>query len=198
MTLEIWNTLATFGTFVVIAATAIAALIQLRHARGSNQIAAMAELRDAQQTPQFIAADHFVRTELASKLKDPELRYQIANSDARTSENQAHFTKAYNVGDFYEGVGLLTRTGLVDRALALNAWASYAPGMWNRLAPFLALTRRRLGKGAWENFEYFVVLSQDWLARHPDGEYPAGVRRVDLNDEWLAADAQYAASRARA
>lgn len=198
MTLELWNMLATFGTFVVISATAIAALFQLRHARGSNQIAALAELRGAQQTSQFIAADHFVRTELASMLKDPEMRYQVANRDARTSENQALFTKAYTVGDYYEEVGLLTRMGLVDRNLALNTWAEYAPAMWDRLAPFVALSRRRLGQGAWENFEYFVVLSQDWLATHPDGDYPAGIRRIDLNDEWLGVDKQYAATRARA
>jgi hypothetical protein len=45
MSLEVVNTLATFGTFVVIAATAIAALVQLRHARSSNQIEALAEMR---------------------------------------------------------------------------------------------------------------------------------------------------------
>jgi hypothetical protein len=40
MSLELLNTFATLGTFVVIAGTAIAAIVQLRHARSSNQIAA--------------------------------------------------------------------------------------------------------------------------------------------------------------
>jgi len=39
-------------------------------------------------------------------------------------------------------------------------------------------------------------LAQDWLAAHPRGAYPAGVRRITEKDEWLEADAQYATSRA--
>ena len=44
MSLELVNTLATLGTFLVIGATATAAIIQLRHMRGSNQIVALNEL----------------------------------------------------------------------------------------------------------------------------------------------------------
>ena len=51
MRLELVNTLATFGTFLVIAATAIAAVVQLRHARGSNHIAALNELRETTESP---------------------------------------------------------------------------------------------------------------------------------------------------
>lgn len=40
MTMEVWATVASVGTFVVIAATAIVAFVQLRHARAGNQIAA--------------------------------------------------------------------------------------------------------------------------------------------------------------
>jgi len=43
MSLELVNTLASIGTLLVIAATAIAALAQLRHSRGSNQIIALTE-----------------------------------------------------------------------------------------------------------------------------------------------------------
>ena len=48
MSTELVNTFATLGTFVVIAATAIAAIVQLRHMRGSNQIVALNELREAE------------------------------------------------------------------------------------------------------------------------------------------------------
>ncbi|MBV8366944.1 MAG: hypothetical protein JO194_10675, partial [Candidatus Eremiobacteraeota bacterium] len=56
MNLELLNVFATLGTFVVISATAIAALVQLRHARSSNQIAAMTRrdhLQD-QRRPQLL------------------------------------------------------------------------------------------------------------------------------------------------
>jgi len=45
MSLETWSTAASIGTFVVIAATAVAALAQLRHMRSSNQIAAVTAMQ---------------------------------------------------------------------------------------------------------------------------------------------------------
>jgi hypothetical protein len=46
----------------------------------------------------------------------------------------------------------------------------------------------------WENFEYLTVLAQDWMAAHPKGTYPGGVRRITVMDEWLDADREYVAS----
>ena len=198
MTLELWNTYATFGTFVVIAATAIAALVQLRHARGSNQIAAIAELLEAENTPQFGEASRFVMTELPTKLKDPEFRYQLANPQTRSSENQTLFLQRAAVGNHYEQLGLLVKTGLVDQNLAMSIWSSTAFATWQRLAPSVSIARRTRGKASWENFEFVAVLSQDWIVAHPEGDYPKSVRRFDLSDEWLDADAKYAGSRAPA
>jgi hypothetical protein len=195
MTLELWNTFATFGTFIVIAATAIAALVQLRHARGSNQIAALTELQDASHTPQFEAAEHVVRTEVESKFKDPEFRYQVDHRAARTAETRAFMAKLQTIGNFYESMGVLVKSGLVDQDLVIDMWAGTIPGDWERLAPFTTITRRRVGNSLWENFEYLTVLAQDWIAAHPS-TYPRGVRRLELQDKWLEADTQYAASRA--
>jgi hypothetical protein len=61
MSLELVNTLATFGTFLVIAGTAIAAIVQLRHARSSNQIEAFAELRQENAASEMQPSLHFVR-----------------------------------------------------------------------------------------------------------------------------------------
>jgi hypothetical protein len=198
MTLELWNTFGTFGTFIVIAATAIAALVQLGHARGSNQIAALAELQDASQTPEFTAASNAVRIELANKLRDDEFRYQMAERKARTSENQELIRKMIAVGNFYEQTGLLVKMGFVDRSVVLNMYAVIALGAWDDLGPAVAIFRRGQNEAVWENFEYFAVLAQDWLAAHPKGDYPAGVRRITLKDEWLEADKRYATSRAPA
>jgi hypothetical protein len=195
MSLELWNTFATFGTFIVIAATAIAALVQLRHARGSNQIAALAQLEAASQTPQFDAADHFVRAELAGKLQDPEFRYQTVNRAERTDENITLIRQVSTVGNHWENVGLLVRTGLVDRDLAMKLYSASATSTWDSFAPLTAITRQGFGDATWENFECLVVFCQDWQAAHPKGAYPAGVRRIALKNEWLDADARYAASR---
>jgi hypothetical protein len=198
MTLELWNTFATFGTFVVIAATAIAALVQLRHARGSNQIAGLTELQRVFQSPRFVEAAQFVRTGLASKANDPEFRYQLANRDARTTENQKLIARMNSLGVFYENMGLFVKAGLIDRELALSLWSLNGAKDWEYLAPTMAISRRRFGDAFWEDFEYFAVLSQDWLAAHPKGTYPHGVRRIDLRDDYREADRQYAASRVSA
>ena len=84
MSTELVNTFATLGTFVVIAATAIAAIVQLRHMRGSNQIEALNELREARETPEFQAALQFIG-ELPAIMRDPVFRYQLANRSGATS-----------------------------------------------------------------------------------------------------------------
>jgi hypothetical protein len=198
MSLELVNTLATFGTFFVIAATAIAAIIQLRHARSSNQIAAFNELRETTQKPDFQAAQQFVQTQLALKLQDPALRYQLEHPAARTEETAPIIALASTIGNFYEGMGALVRTGLVDKELVLQLYTDRIIGVWENLAPFASIARRRVGDALWENFEYLTVLSQDWMAAHPKGTYPAGTRRIQLKDAFLDADKQYAASYANA
>jgi Domain of unknown function (DUF4760) len=199
MSLELVNTLATFGTFVVIAGTAIAAIVQLRHARSSNQIEALAELRQEQASSEMQPALHFVRHDLSEKLQDPAFRYQLYNPETLTAENRLLRTHINNVANYYETMGAFVKSGLADKDLVLDSFSGAVLIMWKRLAPVVAISRSRGGdRSIWENFEYLTVLSQDWEARYPDGTYPAGVRRIDLGYPWLEADKQYAAALATA
>jgi hypothetical protein len=198
MSFEFVNAFATLGTFLVIAATAIAAIVQLRHARTSNQIAALNELREMMEQSEFRVAQQFVITELPSKLLDPAFRYQISAVSARTGENQALIAKLRTIGNYYEGMGVLVKSGLVDPELALDMWSDNIRMAWERLSPVAAIDRRSGGDSSWENFEYVTVLAQDWIAAHPNGTYPSGVRRIVLKDQWLETDKQYAASLAPA
>jgi hypothetical protein len=195
MSLELWNTFATFGTFLVISATAIAAIVQLRHARGSNQIAALNELRETSERPDFQTAQHFVTTQLAEKLTDPEFRYQVVNMAARSNDNGPLIARAIAIGNFHESTAILLKDGLIDRELALEIWNAIVIRHWKALAPVTAMIRRGPGSIAWENFEYLTVLSEDWHAAHSKGTYPPGVRRIELTDSWLEADKRYASSR---
>ena len=70
MSLDFVNTLATCATFVVISATAIAAIVQLRQLRASNQIVAFNELRQAYENPHLSAAHKYIDTQLARDLED--------------------------------------------------------------------------------------------------------------------------------
>jgi hypothetical protein len=197
MSLELVNTLATFGTFLVIAATAIAAVVQLRHARSSNHIAALNELRETMESADFQAARQFVEGELSKKLQDPSFRYQIDAPAARTGETRPLHAKIDSLGNFYESIGILIKTGLIDRDLVLEIWCGNVIRAWERLAPITAIARRK-SDSVWENFEYLTVLARGWKTAHPRGTYPAGAQRIALEDEWLEADKQYAASLAPA
>jgi hypothetical protein len=139
--LELANTLATFGTFVVIAATAIAAIVQLRHARSSNQIEAYAELREVRDTPEMLSAQQFVHHDLNEKLKAPEFRYQVAHREAMTPENQRLWNQITRVGNYYEGMGILVKSGLADKNLVLDDFYGGILNNWQRLIPVVARPR---------------------------------------------------------
>jgi hypothetical protein len=193
MSLELVNTLATFGTFVVIAATAIAALVQLRHARGSNQIAALDELRNVFQSREFFDAQRFLQTRLGEVVKNPAFRYQYASPAKRTEEFRDDIQRAQLIGNYFEDVGALIVAGLLDPKLTFMIYSSDVNLAWDRLQPLTAISRRHHG-AVWENFEYAAMLGKEWIKAHPDGAYPQGEPRLQLNDEWLEADKQYAAS----
>ena len=71
MSAEWVTAIATLGTFIVIAASAVAALMQLRHMRGSNQIVALTECRETMESETFQNAREFVLMVLPELLKDP-------------------------------------------------------------------------------------------------------------------------------
>lgn len=198
MSLETVNTLATLGTFVVIAVTATAAIAQLRHARSSNQIGAMNEIRERLESHEFQRASQFVGTQLSATLRDATFRFQLLNRKARTDENAQLIAQITLLGNFFESMGIYVRTGLVERNLAMEIWSEIVTDMWNELAPVTAISRRSMGSVAWENFEYLAVLSEDWVAAHPKGTYPPEMRRITLKDEWADADRTYSTSLATA
>jgi hypothetical protein len=196
MSLELMNTTASLATFLVIAATAIAALVQLRHLRSNNQIAAMNELMEVQHSAEFKAARHFCHTQLPDLLKDPAFRYQLvafANKERVSSEVENQIANASMVADYYENLGLLVKRGFIDRETTLDSWAYMLQAEWQRLAPVILRFRRGAGNALWENFEYVVVLAKAFKAANPNGTYPARMERIQFSDEWAETDRQYAA-----
>jgi hypothetical protein len=181
---ELWSTVASIGTFLVIAATAIAAFVQLRHMRGSNSIAALTECREVLESEEFDAAARFVANELQASLKDPDVRRRLGKAYPLDGD-----LRAINyVGNFFESLGGFVRFGIIDKEIACAYWSYVVIQNWQRLAPALAILRRRIGPALWEQFEYLVQLSKEWQQRHPDGIYPAGMARIPVDDVWLEAD----------
>ena len=77
MSLELWSTIASVGTFVVITATAIAAVLQLRHLRAANMVAAIQSFFNAYEGPELREAFQFVRNELPLRLEDRTFRQEL-------------------------------------------------------------------------------------------------------------------------
>jgi len=189
MSLELVNTFGTLLTVTIIAATAIAAMVQLRHLRAGNQINAMLSISNQFDAKEFRDALTLVQHTLDAALEDPAYREYLTARNRRTplpavSEEYRELADATRlVGNTYEELGILVKNGIVEHDLFLDRYAWVITQVWNRMTRATAFTRATTGNDAiWENFEYLTVLSQDSLGR--GSTYPEGVRRLQLENPW--------------
>jgi hypothetical protein len=190
VSLEVLNTAGTLLTAAVIATTAIAAIFQLRHMRTGNQIAAMLSIGENFSRDEFKGAEQVVVHKLGPAMADPAFRRYVVSfvRDPSPAEVDPEFVKvrqaAILIGNTYEELGILVKTGIVDPELFLDRYCAVIPRSWKRLADFTALAREsNADPGIWENFEYVTVLSQDYTTRTPSS-YPKGVRRLPMHTQW--------------
>jgi hypothetical protein len=178
-----WVTaIATAGTFVVIAASAMAALFQLRHMRGSNEIAALTELRETIESPQFQARFRELLGPFQDRMNDPAFR-RIVMSEKRLSGIE-EFQSAINVGNFFENAGVLVKHRIVDADLFCDLWGSNVVGAWSALEHLIANRRLVTGSYLYENFEYLVLVSERFAAKYPNGTLPLRLERKQLPNPW--------------
>lgn len=177
-----WVTaLSTLGTLIVIAASAIAGLIQLRHMRGSNQIAALTEFRETMESDRFQAAQAFVSYDLPRRLQDPVERVKMTTIPFRDE-----YMAISTVANMYEALGGLVKSGVIDRDVACDVVALIVVRSWDAMLPVTTYLRHNLGTRAlWENFEYLALLSKRFIAEHPDGAYPPNAPRLPKDDSLI-------------
>lgn len=179
MTAESVTAAAAVATLVVVGASAIAALVQLRHMRNSNQIAVFNEIRHRLESAQFRDALQFIRYELPAKLNDAEFRSRLLNTE--TSEAKL----IIEIGNFFDfAVAPLVKHRFVDRDLACDLL--YFPSVlcWDSLAPFISSRRAMVGYRMWEDFEYLALLCKQFRKRHPLGTYPNWAPPLPLPEPW--------------
>ena len=163
MSAEWVTAIGTIGTFVVIAASAIAALMQLRHMRGSNQIAALTECRETLESPEFREAQRFVSYELPQRLLDPNERRRIAQPQ---SQFEGEYQAIDTVANFFESMGVFVKNGIIDADIGCDLWSHVVIRNWHALAPIVAYVRHDLEEpSVWENFEYLAWLSERYMNR---------------------------------
>ena len=126
MRFELLNTIGTLLTVIIIGATAIAAMVQLRHLRAGNQITAMLSIGNNFDASSYRDAIALIGQKLDEALADPAFRsYEIAwPRGLRPPEVEPEFVEirraAILVGNTYEELGLLVKTGIVDQGLFLS------------------------------------------------------------------------------
>lgn len=185
MSAEWITAIGTIGTFLVIAASAIAALIQLRHMRGSNQIVALTECRETLESPDFREAQRFVSYELPKRLSDPEERKRIALPQ---SQFEGEYKAIDTVANFFESMGMFVKNRIIDPELALSMWCYVVLRNWNALLPVISYVRDDLGEPSiWEHFEYLAALSTLYLERHQTGSYPPSIPRMPADRSFIDA-----------
>jgi hypothetical protein len=171
---ELITAFASVGTFVVIAASAIAALVQLRHLRQSNQLSGLLSVLELFQQPRVHELIDFMRHELPEKMENPDFRAGLERSPIDRREHPE-----LHLCDLYDQIGSYVRTGLVDESLFLQAsWFNIVLN-WTILEPVVTICRRTR-PNLFENFEFLAGRAVSLRQRHPHGIYASAPPPVDL------------------
>ncbi len=183
MNQETLSTVAAVGTFIVIAATAIAAIVQLRHLRTSNQLTGLLNILGRSEDPQFSEWREATRKIAMHDITDAAYRKGIEEHtfDRRT----APWLHLYN---WYDYIGSLVKQQLVPEQSVLDVFSFVMTQDWERGQDIIAVARRTVGPAVWENFEYLVARSHIWHKAHSKGAYPRNAPRIPVEDRWLAVD----------
>lgn len=173
MSLELVNALAAVGTFIVIAVTAIAALIQLRHLRSSNQLAGLLQTVNVFGDPGFQRKLSWLHNEFPAKMKEPtfiaELRYAGAISRLDHPE--------LAIADLWEQTGVYIKHGLVSEEAFMDLAGHSVLSAWRGVAEAIKIRREVAGDAAYENFEYLASRAIEWGKTHPTS-YPPGTPKL--------------------
>ncbi|MGZ3498585.1 MAG: DUF4760 domain-containing protein [Vulcanimicrobiaceae bacterium] len=178
MPLESLSTAAAVATFFVIAATAVAALIQLRHLRISNQLNGLLTFLQLLQSAEMRELLNFVRHDLAGRLDDPTFLSELQERPV----NRAKHPELY-VCQFFDHIGSHVRSGLIEEDVFLQTVWYDVHLYWALLRPVIEATRKNtpqdnIRQYVFENFEYLAARAAAWMERHPTGNYPAGTSRM--------------------
>jgi hypothetical protein len=173
MSLELWSTIFSGATFVVIAATATAAVVQLRHMRSGNQLNALLTVMQMWENPDMQDHIRYARTTLQEKIKDPTFMAEFDKAGISRVDHPELL-----VADFWEQTGTVMKYGLIDERSWLDISAAQIMRAWRDLEPVILAARRRGGLAVFENFEYAAVRAELWTRRSPNGYYPKGMPRM--------------------
>jgi hypothetical protein len=191
MTAEMLTAVASLATAVIIAATAVAAVVQLRHMRAGNAIEAILSFRNIIEDEQHRRATNILRTgDLERAMADSNFRrflYRRLKQQPTDGVPQSYvdlYDSATLMGNCYELIGGMIRNKVAPPDIFLpNYWWAVV-GTWDRMASWIALMRHYSGSdGMYVDFEFLTVLSREWGENHPDS-YAHGYARMPMKNTY--------------
>jgi len=188
---ELVTAISSLVTAVVIAATAVAAVIQLRHMRSGNLIEAILSFRSMLEDDEHRKANRLLRGgDLARELEDPQFRrflYRISKKLPMDDVPQRYvdlMEAAVALGNSFELIGGMVRNRVVAPDVFLANYWWVVTNTWERMKNYIAMMRQYTGaESLFEDFEYLTVVSAEWAKRHPDS-YARGVARMPLTNPY--------------
>lgn len=172
--LEKLNTVAAIGTFIVIAATAIAAVFQLRHMRAANQLEGLLSVLARVEDSNFNTWLTETQRQLPGLMAD---RSYVQSVIENTFDRSVAWLQ---LGNSYDWVGSLVKNRLIPEASFLDVYSFRVVQAWELMIPITVLARYQVGNAIWENFEYLYVRAKRWSERNANGTYPKHVERAAL------------------
>ncbi|MDP9110218.1 MAG: hypothetical protein M3Z07_03650 [Candidatus Eremiobacteraeota bacterium] len=184
MSIELLNAIAAIGTFVVIAASAVAALIQLRQMSAGNQLDAVLSLERDFRGPEIQDSLRYVQTELPERLRDDGYRRELIEIGFVDSRTHRELVAC----NWFNAMGTLLKNGLVSEHTFMDLFGRLIVYYWNQLTPVVALMRRNRGATQYHDFEYIAGRARVWIDRFPSGTFPAKMKRENLTDPFMEGD----------
>jgi hypothetical protein len=162
------SAISTFVTMLVIAGSAVAAVLQLRHMRAGNAITGFLGFMDKWASPEARAQANYVFSDaMQQKLSDPVYHRELLSG---YFDRLRH--PEFQYLDLWESIGMFVKLGYFAEDAVMESGGSVAIRAWDVLMPVVAICRQARGPALYDNFEYLVARAQIWEARYPRGFYP--------------------------
>jgi hypothetical protein len=183
MSPELINAVTSVGTLLLLAATVIAAIVQLRHLRAGNELAAaLAIERDFRRSELQGALSH-VQSRLAAQLEEPAYRARLGAPGYLDPREYPEMLLC----NWFDRVGSLIRGGFLNESMFLTSFDRLVMYYWELLAPLIAVLRRTRGAGEYAGFEFLAFRAQARHAERRAHARPASTPHA-VADPWLEHD----------
>src|SRR5689334_3598294 len=102
MTTDSWALVISFATVAVLLAAALAAIVQLRHIRASNESATFSAAFALWYSPAVQEGIRFIQHELTAKMEQPEFRRELETAGAVDHTRHPEL----NVIDYFDNIAI--------------------------------------------------------------------------------------------